>query len=258
MLGEEISRSAFVERMVTDAILDLAPAGSDAPKHRDGTIDESSLVTLVEKGLRIVWANIIAGLDTLDGISDAQATFLQAITRAWTGLVATGLRGHDISGNEKTAEMDIRRVKLSDNETLVTRVQRQLRLRTKEEMETYGRWHPVKERLAAWFRTHGKGKEIKPLLAMRLPLLDQVRVKYEGVKTSKAFVARGKELGVFQKDPAVGVRYGKQQETLAVLTDELTDEPLGQPEFDEKVKQQDPEGDPDEYLPSEKTDDLPF
>lgn len=227
--GEEISRSQFVEAMVTDKILDMAAAGTDAPRLDDGTLSESAHVTMVEKMLRVVWANTVGGLShTDDGeiISGPPADFQQAIGRCWSRRLAHGFVRHD-KIDPSTGED--RSVQLTANESLAVKARGLLWDKTGKKIRR-DVWLPVVTGMAAWCRTWGTGDDWRPVLAMRLPLFDQANVRLEMVKTNRAFALMGQDLGLFEKEPEMPVRIGQQRITLSVLDARLSGELLAEAE----------------------------
>jgi len=226
---EVITRPMFVERFLTDTVLQLAATASDAPRDKYGNVKRLALAAAVERELKVLWGELHASLRRLDDAeiaedSRAAVEFRQALIAIWTKPASMGLHRQRIESGSAKGES----VQLATRNSLATRVHRLL-VESFEALSS--RWVTVQEGFEAYVRqqpgqTPG---ELRTLLAMRYELAAQIGVSVPGVANQTGLQRLGRKFKAVATDPAVPDRM-TGGERLVVLSSTLVGKILALPD----------------------------
>jgi hypothetical protein len=225
-----VTRSDFVS-YTPNALLEAAAGAADVPRDEQGRASRVDLLRLVETELKILWADLIAGLPLardadLPATSAAAAAFRNAIIRLWTRT-----QTFEVVKAKENSTTDV-----ASRASLISRVHSQVTRFRHEVRHERPRWIPIQHAFDAWWRPwiDVEGNE-NILLAMRWRLVEQAGVQLPGVVDQESLTELGKRFGVLQ-DPPPGIPAvlsgGKAR--LGVLSlslaQELIEEPMEAPE----------------------------
>src|SRR5262249_2495707 len=166
-------------------------------------------------------ADVALGAETSAG-----KLFLAAMVRLWTAACTWEVpKADDATRNGHVG---------ASRASLISRVKSQRRERERPgahpgERE---RWHQIHPALAAWWRTAPDGEgELRVFLAMRWPLVGQVKQELPGVTDAWSLHKLGVQFGVLEAKPPKGIptRLSGGNERLVVLAREITETLLAEP-----------------------------
>jgi hypothetical protein len=235
--GRPFSRAQFVEWHTCNELIAMAASAIDATRDENGVLNRASMLSAVERELKILWGDLIGGLGSVEfadlgAASEAAHEFRAVVVKAWTKLDTFSLNKKVIIDRDRDGDS----VQLMHRGSLIQLVRDAM---WKAEYESAAgpaytsdeKWQETKPGRYAWYRrtVDHRGKP-GVLLAMRFEMLGQLNLHPpEGVRDQKTFRRLGIKYGVFVEGAGIPDRCDGGNVRIAILSRELTNDLLAEP-----------------------------